>query len=198
MLKALRHKEGSVFANVLSRYWWLTALRGLIWVGFGIFAFVQPVISLVTLTLVFGAVFLVDGVIGLIAGLGGGKEQEDRWLLVLTGVAGVVVGVLTFLNPAMTGLVLLFYVALWAIATGLLEILGAIRLRKEIRGELWLIIAGVLSVAFGVFILARPGTGALAILWIIACYAIILGIAIIALAFRARSFGRQFANAGAW
>lgn len=187
-----------MFANVLSRYWWLIALRGLIWVGFGIFAFVQPVVSLVTLTLVIGAIFLVDGAIGLIAGLAGGREQEDRWLLVLTGVAGVAVGVLTFLNPAMTGLVLLFYIALWSIATGLLEIFAAIRLRKEIHGEMWLILAGIVSVAFGVFILARPGAGALALLWIIATYAIVLGVTMIALALRSRSFGRHLSEAAAW
>jgi uncharacterized membrane protein HdeD (DUF308 family) len=197
MLSACWQWRTNVIANVLSRYWWLTALRGVLWVGFGVFAFVQPVVSLVTLTLLFGAVVLVDGSIALIAGLAGGKEQEDRWLLVLAGVVGVAVGILTFMHPAMTGLVLLFYVALWAIATGLLEIFGAIRLRKEIRGELWLILAGILSVVFGVLILARPGTGALALLWVIASYAIVLGVALIALAFRARSFGRVVGAAAA-
>jgi len=187
-----------MFADVLSRYWWLTALRGVLWVGFGIFAFAQPVVSLVTLTLLFGAIVLVDGTISLIVGLSGGKEQEDRWLLLLTGVAGIVVGILTFMNPAMTGLVLLFYIALWAVATGFLEIFGAIRLRKEIRGELWLVIAGIVSVVFGVFVLARPGAGALALLWLIAAYAIVLGITMIALAFRARSFRRHLASAAAW
>ncbi len=177
-----------MLANILKRYWWMTLLLGVIWILFGIAIFLQPAISLVTLTLLFGALVFADGVGNLITGFGGRKENEHWWVLVLAGVAGIVVGVLTFLNPAITGLVLLFYIAIWAIVAGLLKIVAAIRLRNEITGEVWLGLAGVLSIAFGVMVIARPGAGALAILWLIGGYAIVFGAILIALALKSRQF----------
>ena len=184
-----------MLANILKRYWWMTLLLGVIWILFGIAIFLQPAISLVTLTLLFGALVFADGVGNLITGFGGRKENEHWWVLVLAGVAGIVVGVLTFLNPAITGLVLLFYIAIWAIVAGLLKIVAAIRLRNEITGEVWLGLAGVLSIAFGVMVIARPGAGALAILWLIGGYAIVFGAILIALAFKSRQFVGRVGNA---
>jgi uncharacterized membrane protein HdeD (DUF308 family) len=109
-------------------------------------------------------------------------------VLLLAGLAGIVVGVLTFLNPALTALALLFYIAIWAIATGLLQIVAAIRLRKEIEGELWLGLAGLASIVFGVLLTARPGEGALAVLWLIATYAIVSGVILVILAIKAQTF----------
>jgi len=180
-----------MFANILSRYWWMTLLRGAFWIFFGIIVFTQPAITLVTLTLLFGVIFLIDGILNVFNAVAGRKEQENWWLLLLAGFAGIGVGILTFMNPALTGLALVFYVAIWAIATGLLEIVAAIRLRKEIRGEFWLVLAGLVSVAFGVLVMARPGQGALAVLWLIAAYAVVFGVSLIILAFRARGFTKH-------
>jgi len=179
-----------MFSNILSRYWWMTLLRGVISILFGIAIFAQPGISLVTLTLIFGVFALIDGVGNVVSAIGGRNENENWWILLLAGLAGIGVGILTFFNPGITALALLFYVAAWAIATGLLEIVAAIRLRKEIEGEIWLILAGLLSVAFGVMLMARPGLGALSVLWLIAGYAIAFGVILIALAFRTRGLVR--------
>jgi uncharacterized membrane protein HdeD (DUF308 family) len=183
-----------MLANILSRYWGMTLLRGLLWMLLGLVIFIRPSIALVTLTLLFGAFATADGVASVVSAIGGRKEHENWWVLLLAGLAGIGVGMLTFFNPGITALALLFYIAIWAIATGLLEIVAAIRLRREIEGEFWLILAGLLSVAFGVLLMASPGQGALAVLWLIGGYAFVFGLILMVLAFRARGFVRRIVD----
>src|SRR5262245_29649526 len=153
-----------MLADALSRFWWMTLLRGVIAILFGVLIFMQPQISLTALVLVFGAFAFVDGIATVVTAIGGRKNNESWWVLLIGGLAGIGVGILTLFNPRATALALLFYIAIWAIATGLLEIVAAIRLRKEIEGEVWLGLAGVASIAFGVLLVARPRDGALAVL----------------------------------
>jgi uncharacterized membrane protein HdeD (DUF308 family) len=180
-----------VFANILSRYWWMTLLRGVIWIAFGVMLFTQPGVSLATLMLFFGAFVLADGIGTVITAFGGRGEHENWWVLLLAGLAGIGVGLLTFYNPAITALTLQLLIAMWAVSTGLLQIVAAIRLRKEIQGEFWLVAAGLLSVAFGVLLVARPVAGALAVLWFIGGYAVVFGVTLIALALRVRGFAKR-------
>jgi uncharacterized membrane protein HdeD (DUF308 family) len=177
-----------MFANILSRFWWMILLRGLVAILFGIMVLAQPGISLVSLVIVFGAFVLVDGATNVITALGGRREHEHWWVLLFAGLAGIVLGVLTFVNPGITALALLFYIAVWALVTGFMQIVAAIRLRKEIEGELWLGLAGLASVVFGTILIARPGAGALAVLWLIGVYAVAYGVLLLLLAFRARAF----------
>jgi uncharacterized membrane protein HdeD (DUF308 family) len=107
-------------------------------------------------------------------------------LLLLGGLLGIGIGVLTLLAPGVTALALLFYIAIWAIATGLLEIAAAIRLRREISHVWLLLLSGLASVAFGVLLAAQPNAGALAVLWLIGSYAILFGLLLLMLAFRTR------------
>jgi len=184
-----------MLADILSRYWWMTLLRGLFWVLFGIVIFARPGISLVSLTLALGVVMFVDGVINTANAFSGRKEHDDWWVLLLVGLAGIGVGVLTFYNPQATALAVVLYVAIWAIATGLLEIVAAVRLRKQIEGEFWLALAGIASVVFGVLLAARPGAGALTILWLIGAYAIAFGVILLLLAFKVRSGAKRISGA---
>jgi len=184
-----------MLADTLKRYWWMTLLRGLFWIVFGIFIFVRPGISLVSLTLALGLVMFIDGIINVANAISGRKEDDDWWVLLLVGLAGIAIGVLTFYNPEATALAVVYYVAIWAIATGLLEIIAAIRLRRQIEGEFWLALAGIASVAFGVLIVARPGVGAQTILWLIALYAIAFGVILLLLAFKVRSGVNRIAGA---
>lgn len=167
-------------------------VRGVLAVLFGIMIFARPGISLVSLVLLFGAFALADGFGNVVTAIGGRREQEQWWTLLLAGLAGTALGVLTFFNPAITALALLLYIAIWAIATGLLEIVVAIRLRKEIEGEFWMALGGLDSAAFGMLLLARPGEGALAVLWLIAAYAIVFGASLVILALKARGFVKRF------
>jgi len=176
-----------MLADILSRYWWMTLLRGVFWILFGIVIFARPGISLYSLTLALGVILFIDGIINVANAFGGRKEHDDWWVLFLVGLAGIGIGVLTFYNPQATALAVVLYVAIWAIATGLLEIVAAVRLHKQIEGEFWLALAGIASVAFGVLLAARPGTGALTILWLIGLYAIAFGVVLLLLAFRVRS-----------
>lgn len=177
-----------MLANILSQYWWVTLLRGVLWIAFGIVVLAQPAISLVALTLMFGAFTLADGVAGVVSAIAGRKEHENWGVLLLAGLCGVGVGLLTFASPAVTALVLVFYIAIWTLTTGVLELVVAIRLRKEIAGEPWMALAGVASIAAGAYLIARPGVGALAVLWLIAGYTIVLGATLVALAFKTRGF----------
>lgn len=182
-------------ATILTRTWWMLLVRGLIAIAFGFLVWFQPGISLAALVLLFGAYAFVDGIFGVWAAISGRTEHEDWWVMLLWGLLGIGVGILTFLEPVVTALALLFYIAIWAIATGVLQIVAAIRLRKEITGEGWLILGGLASIAFGVILVARPGAGALGVLWLIATYAVIFGVVLVVLSFKARSFAHRLAGA---
>jgi len=167
----------------LARYWWLILLRGIAAIIFGVLAFIWPGITLVTLVLFFGAFTLVDGVLALVHAIMGGNVGS-RWWLALIGVLGIAVGLLTFLWPGLTALVLLFFIASWAIVLGVFQIIGAIRLRKEIDNEWAIGLSGALSVLFGVVLIIAPGAGALGLIWVIAAYAIVFGVLLVLAAFK--------------
>jgi uncharacterized membrane protein HdeD (DUF308 family) len=178
---------GQPVLPVLSRNWWALALRGLLAVLFGLAAFFLPGITLTALILLFGAFALVDGVFAIVAAVRAEEHGARWWLLLAEGVFGVLIGILTFIWPGLTALVLLYFVAAWAIVTGVFEIAGAIRLRQEIEGEWALILGGVLSVIFGVLLAVLPGVGILALVWLIGAYAVVFGVLLIILAFRVRN-----------
>jgi len=189
-----------MFANILGRFWWMALLRGALWIVFGVLVYRQPAISIAALTFLFGMFVFADGVGNTVTAIGGRGQHEDWWILLFTGLCGIGVGLLSLLNPMLTALALLFYIAIWAVATGVLQIVAAIRLRKEIQGEFWLILGGVASVAFGVLAMLNPIAGKMTILWLISVFSIVYGIAVIALALKARSFAgriRDTVRAGA-
>jgi len=175
-------------ASTFSRGWWLMLLRGVVAIVFGLLAWVQPGITLAALVLLFGAYSMADGILCLWTAIAGPKGHDYWWLVLLEGLLGIGIGLLTFFAPGITALGLLFYIAIWAIATGTLEIAAAIRLRKEISNEWLLLLSGLASVIFGVLLAAQPGTGALALLWLIGSYAILFGALLLILAFRVRGF----------
>lgn len=176
-----------MIGEILSRYWWMTVLRGLFWILFGVVIFARPGISLLSLTLALGIVIFADGILNVVHAFAGRRVHEDWWVLLLIGLTGIGIGALTFYSPQTTALALVFYVAIWAIATGLLQIAAAIRLRRQLAGEVWWILAGIASVVFGVLLIVQPAAGALTLLWLFAAYAIAFGVLLLLLAFRVRS-----------
>ena len=169
--------------QALTKNWWLILLRGLCAIVFGALAFAWPGITLVTLVLLYGAFALVDGLFAIAAAIMGGAPAP-RWWLAVIGLLGISAGIVTFAWPGMTTLLLLMFIAFWAIATGVMQIIGAIRLRKEIDNELFLILGGILSVVFGIVMLAQPGAGALALVFVIGGYAIVYGVLLVAFSLR--------------
>jgi uncharacterized membrane protein HdeD (DUF308 family) len=178
---------GQPILPVLSRNWWALALRGLAAIVFGLLAFILPGITLTALILLFSAYMLVDGVFAIVAAVRAEERDTRWWLLLAEGVLGVLAGIVAFAWPGLTALALLYLVAAWSIITGILQIVGAIRLRREIEGEWALILGGVLSVIFGVLLAVLPGPGILALLWLIGAYALVSGVLLIILAFRVRN-----------
>ena len=171
---------------ILARNWGAIAIRGVAAILFGVLTFVVPGLTLTALVLLFGAYALVDGMFNIIAAVRRRAGDPPWWLLLLEGIVGVTAGVVTFVLPALTAATLVYIIAAWAIVTGVLEIVAAIRLRKEVKGEWLLILNGALSLLFGAVLLALPGAGLLVIVWWIGAYAIVFGILLIALAFKLR------------
>jgi uncharacterized membrane protein HdeD (DUF308 family) len=171
---------------LLSRFWWVLLLRGLAAIIFGIAAFAWPGLTLAVLVLFFGAYAFVDGVFLLVAVIGGWRQVNDRWLLLIEGLIGIGVGILTLHAPAITAVALLFFIAVWSLATGVIEIVQAFRLREHLNNEIWLMLGGIASILFAILLMWRPAAGAIALLWVIATYAILFGIFLVILAFRMR------------
>jgi len=166
--------------------WWALALRGLVAILFGVLAFGWPGVTAATLVMLFGFYVLFDGIFSLVSAIGGRRSREDRWLLALEGIVGLWAGIVTLRAPLLTGTVLVFLIAMWAMITGFLRIVAAFRLRKEISGEMLLALSGLLSVLFALMLMFRPEVGALGLVWVIGGYALVLGIVLIMLGFELR------------
>ena len=174
--------------HALKRGWWLLALAGVVAILFGVIAFAWPAPTVLVLMVLFGCLALVYGVFATFGSLTNRVAYEHWWLTLLGGLASIAVGILAFVWPGLTALVLLYLIAAWAVVLGILGIVMAVRLRKQIKGELILILCGIISVLFGLVAFIWPVAGALTILWLIALYAIFMGVLLLALAYRARSW----------
>ena len=173
--------------EALKRYWWVPVIRGIAGIVFGVIAFAYPGLALATLILLFGAWVLIDGVFRIVGATAGRASDPDWGFHLIIGILGIVVGVLTFRAPGITALALIIYIAAWALMIGAAEIALAIKLRREIKGEWFLILIGLASIIFAVLLLWNPGPGAVALLWLIASYAIVFGVLAIFFGFRLRS-----------
>lgn len=172
--------------RALAENWWLLLLRGVAAIVFGVLAFIWPGVTLAVLVLFYGAFALVDGAFALAAAIMGKGGMGPRWWLAIVGLLGIGAGVLTFLWPGITALVLLVFIAAWSIMSGIFQIIGAIQLRREIDNEWLLVVAGLMSVVFGILLLAWPATGLLALVWLIGTYAVLYGALLVGLALRLR------------
>lgn len=173
--------------NTLARNWWLVVLRGVLAILFGLAAFVWPAITLVVLVWMFGIYALADGLVTIGTGLARTKDSPRWWAFLLEGLVSLAAGVIALIWPGLTAFVLVLLIAAWAILTGILEIVAAIRLRHEINNEWFLALGGVVSIALGALLFLQPMAGGLAIIWIVAAYAVIFGVLLIALGFRLRN-----------
>lgn len=178
---------------VLADRWWAFVLRGICAIMFGVLTWFLPGIALLTLILMFGFYAVADGVFNVAAAFGRKRlaaREAPWWALLIQGVLGILAGCLAFFLPGLTALALLYLIGGWAIVTGVLSIVTAVRLRKQITGEWVMVLSGVLSIAFGVLLFAFPGPGALAVLIWIGAYAVIFGVMLISLGVRLRKIAR--------
>src|SRR5213078_192286 len=153
--------------ETLKRHWWVPVIRGIAAIVFGIIAFAYPGLTVATLVLFFGAWVLIDGVFRVVGAIGGRASDPEWGFHLIIGIIGIIIAFLTFHAPAITALALVIYIAAWALMIGVTEIVVAIRLRREIRGEWFLILMGIVSLIFAIMLLWNPLPGALALVWLI-------------------------------
>jgi uncharacterized membrane protein HdeD (DUF308 family) len=185
-------EEQTVIEMLASQNWGLFVLRGVFAIILGILAFVTPGPTLAALVLLFAAYAFVDGLFAIGGGLG--APNGPRWWLVVGGILGVGIGIYTFLNPQITAIALVIVIGAFAIVRGVAEVVTAIQLRNEISNEWLYVLSGVVSVIFGAFILASPGDGVLAVLWLIGYYALFAGIMYIVVGLRLRSVAKTLSS----
>ena len=166
--------------------WWTLVLRGLVGLVYGVLAFVVPGVALFAMIAILAAYLFVDGAFALTLGV-----RSRSWLLGIEGLLGVVAGLLAIAIPAITALVLLVVVAIWALLTGALELAAAVFLRRFVAREWLLLLGGVASVVFGILLLINPAAGLLTIVWLSGAYALAFGVIQLALAFRLRGTRRR-------
>ncbi|HWE50514.1 MAG TPA: HdeD family acid-resistance protein [Bryobacteraceae bacterium] len=166
--------------------WWALFVRGTVAVIFGLIAFFLPVVTILSLTILFGAYALIDGIVSLIAAVRSARHGEHWWALLFEGIAGLAAAAITFVWPLITLVVLVYIIAAWALITGVLEIAAAFRLRHHVAGEWLLGLAGIFSIIFGVILFAAPGPGAVVLAWWIGAYIFFWGILLLILAVRLR------------
>ena len=173
--------------ETLKRHWWVPVIRGIAAIVFGVIAFTHPVMAAATLVLFFGAWVLVDGIFRVAGAIGHHASDPDWGFDLIIGILGIIIGFLTFHAPRITALALVIYIAAWAFMIGATEIALAIKLRREIKGEWFLILMGLASIVFAALLLWNPLAGAAALIWIMAWYAVIFGVLAIIFGFRLRS-----------
>ena len=169
--------------KAVSKYWWVFALRGIIAIAFGLAALLWPALTLGIMVLLFGLFALLEGLLTIVTSFGKGDEKGG-WTLLLEGVVGLLVCVIVLLGssigsmlfPKVAAVMLVFYIAGWAILSGLFKIITAFRIRSEVKGEWLLMLNGLVSILVGVILILRPGAGVLAVAWLIGMLAIIVGI----------------------
>ncbi|MBS0189980.1 MAG: DUF308 domain-containing protein [Phycisphaerales bacterium] len=175
----------SAHLHALAAGWKSLMVRGVCAVLFGVFALAVPALTLPAVLWMFAALAILDGVFALAAAASGrARSIIPTWWLILVGLLGIGVGVTTILSPALTAITLATFVGVWALVRGIITIAGAVHLRKVIQNEWSLIISGLIDVAFGTFVVLRPGEGILAMMMVVGAFAIVGGITLITLALR--------------
>jgi uncharacterized membrane protein HdeD (DUF308 family) len=165
-------------------------LRGVCAIAFGLLAWLWPGVTLNVLVLLWAGYALADGILAF-AGAFSGSSPTPWWALLITGIVSLGAAAFAVLFPGLTAIGLLYVIGFWAIVTGVLEIVAAVQLRREIEGEFWLGLAGFASILFGVLLIARPGVGALAVMWLIGTYAIAFGVLLVAHGLHVKSLTPQ-------
>jgi uncharacterized membrane protein HdeD (DUF308 family) len=173
--------------QVIARNWWAWLIRGVAAVIFGVLAWLWPGITWITIAIFFGAYALVDGVFAIIATIRAAETHQRWWPFLIEGLIGILIAAIAFYDIRIVIAALYLTIAAWAFLTGIFELVAAVQLRKQIANEIWLILGGLASIAFGVLMLLYPIISAIVIIYIIAAYAVVFGIMMIAFALRLRS-----------
>jgi len=170
----------------LARWWWTFIVRGMLAILFGVLAFWAPAYGIAILVGLFAAWAIIDGAGNLVAGIRTRGQDHSWWLEVLEGLVSVAAGVIAILLPDYAAQALVLILAAWAVVTGAIEIVMAVRLRRVIDNEIWMALAGAASIIFGIVLVLFPAAGAVSLVWLIGSFAIAFGGFLIVLGWRLR------------
>jgi uncharacterized membrane protein HdeD (DUF308 family) len=173
-------------SSMLAKNWWLFLLRGIFGIVFGLLAFLFPGPTMLSLVLLFSAYMLVDGLAGIISAVRAMRRKDEWGLLIFEGLLNIAVGVAAFIWPGLTVLAFVFMVAFWAIVSGALMMAAGFRLKLD-HGRWWMVLGGLLSLAYGALLVAMPLIGAVVLTWWMGAYAMVFGIALVVLSFKLRA-----------
>ena len=171
-------------SNTIARSWCSTLVHGLLSAILGILILSYPGLTVGLLIIFFAAYAFVSGLFNSIAAIANRKNNEDWSIHLIEGLVGIGVGILVWTWPGISALLLLYVIAAWAVITGILQVLTAIKLRKHIKHEFLLGICGIISLIFGIYVFRFPGAGALALAWVIGIYTLAIGILLVILSFQ--------------
>jgi uncharacterized membrane protein HdeD (DUF308 family) len=182
--------------RAISKYWWVFTIRGLLAIAFGLAALFWPTLTIGVMVLLFGLFALFEGGLAIITSFGKGDEKGG-WTFLFEGVVGLLVCVIVLLGssigsilwPEVAAVMLVYYIAGWAILAGLFKTITAIRIRNEVKGEWVLGLSGSISILVGLILILRPGAGILAVAWLVGIFAIILGTCLTLLGMKFRGMG---------
>lgn len=180
--------------HALARQWWVLLLNGLCAIAFGILAFAWPGLTLLALIWLFGVYCLADGITAIVVSITK-HERGMWWQMLILGIVSVVAGIGAIAWPGLTAIALATFIGVWALIRGIFEIIAAFELRKVIDNEWLLALAGLVSILFGIVMVARPGEGAMALVWVIGFYAIARGTLLVMLAIRLRGVNEKLSSA---
>lgn len=178
--------------------WWLVLLRGILAILFGLFALFAPGTALLALVFVFGAYAILDGVTAIVLGLRHRREEPHWGWHVIQGIVSVIAGIVAFAWPGVTVLAILFVIAFWSIVNGAAQIVESFAMRR--RGSStwgWILAGGIVSVLFGLVLIAQPGAGLVTLLWLVGIFSIVFGVILVVWALRLRGAVDALDGAGA-
>ena len=172
--------------QLLNNYRNMFLFRGLAAIVFGVLTLVWPKLTILALVLLFGIFAIISGITAVAAALQ--NREEHGWgLLLFEGILWILVGVVALVWPGITALAFLYLLAAWAIITGILELIAPLSFPMSFGRGALMVLAGLVSIVFGILIAAQPASGLLAVVWLIGIYAIVVGVLYIVAYFEARS-----------
>ncbi len=182
--------------TLVSRKWWALVLRGALAILLGVLAFLWPSHTLKALFMLVGLFLILDGFITSGLALSHRKGVTRWWIFLIEGIAGLLVGLFAFIWPQTVAVVVVTLLGIWALITGVLEILAGVRLRAMMEGEWLMISVGILSLAFGLLLILIPASAVVALLWLVAVYFILFGIVLVVLGLKVRPLSRRYGEDG--
>jgi uncharacterized membrane protein HdeD (DUF308 family) len=175
----------------LSRHWWWLALRGIAMILFGIIALAWRGETLGSFMLLFGGLALADGLFAIFVALTQ-VAGDKRWWILSHGLLSVVLAILSFIWTDATASILLYLVAAWALITGILELVGAWEVRRNVSNDWLLILSGMASIIFGLLVIGLPflQTDGFSVTGMVGPFAMIFGLLTLAMSLNLRSMGK--------